>query len=39
MAKIVKIKYFTEEKLKLINPINIEHYDKYLKSNILKIKK
>lgn len=38
MAKITKIKYFTEEKIKLINPLNLEKYDKYLKSNILKNK-
>jgi len=38
MAKIVRIKYFTEDKIKLINPDNIALYDKYLKSNILKNK-
>lgn len=36
MAEIVKIKYFTPDKIALINPKNIELYDKYLKSNILK---
>ena len=36
MAHIVKIKYFTQEKIDLINPKNIELYEKYLKSNILK---
>ena len=36
MAKIVKIKYFTQNKLDLINPKNLELYEKYLKSSILK---
>jgi len=36
MAKIVKIKYFTQDKLDLINPKNLELYEKYLKSSILK---
>ncbi len=36
MAKIVKVKYFTPERLALINPENIKKYEKYLKSNILK---
>lgn len=38
MAKVTRVKYFTEEKLKLINSQNIQHYEKYLKSNILKNK-
>lgn len=38
MAKVIKIKYFTQEKIKLINPKNLEYYEKYLKSNILKNK-
>lgn len=38
MAKVTRIKYFTPEKLTLINPKNIEYYEKYLKSNILKNK-
>jgi integrase/recombinase XerC len=38
LAKVVKVKYFTEEKLKLINPKNTELYEKYLKSQILKNK-
>jgi len=38
MAKVVKIKYFTDEKKALINPDNKILYGKYLKSNILKNK-
>lgn len=38
MAKVVRIKYFTPDKIKLINPDNIALYDKYLKSSILKNK-
>lgn len=38
MAKVIKIKYFTEEKKALINSKNIKLYDKYLKSNIIKNK-
>lgn len=38
MAKVTKVKYFTPEKLELINPKNVELYGKYLKSNILKNK-
>ena len=38
MAKVVRIKYFTEDKIKLINPENIALYNKYLKSSILKNK-
>jgi integrase/recombinase XerC len=36
MAKIVRVKYFTEEKKKLISESNKKLYDKYLKSNIIK---
>lgn len=36
MAKVVKIKYFTNEKKALINPENQKKYDKYLNSNIIK---
>jgi integrase/recombinase XerC len=36
MAKVTRIKYFTDEKLALINPKNLEYYTKYLKSNTLK---
>ena len=38
MAKVTKVKYFTPEKLALINPKNLEYYEKYLKSNIIKNK-
>ena len=38
MAKVVKVKYFTPDRVALINPQNIELYAKYLKSNILKNK-
>lgn len=38
MGKITRIKYFTENKLKLINPENWKKYEKYLKSNIIKNK-
>ena len=33
MAKIVKVKYFTPERLALINPENIKKYEKYLKKS------
>jgi integrase/recombinase XerC len=36
MAKITRIKYFTDEKKALINPENQKKYDKYLNSNIIK---
>jgi integrase/recombinase XerC len=36
LAKITRIKYFTEEKKALINPDNQRKYDKYLNSNIIK---
>jgi integrase/recombinase XerC len=36
LAKITRIKYFTEEKKALINPENQKKYDKYLNSNIIK---
>ncbi|GMX64381.1 hypothetical protein Elgi_36500 [Paenibacillus elgii] len=35
-SKIVKIKYFTDEKKKLISPENKKLYEKYLNSNIIK---
>jgi len=38
IAKIIRVNYFTPDKVALINPKNIELYDKYLKSNILKNK-
>jgi len=38
MAKVVRIKYFTDDKIALINPDNIALYAKYLKSSILKNK-
>lgn len=36
MAKVVRIKYFTEAKKALISPENKKKYDKYLNSNIIK---
>jgi integrase/recombinase XerC len=36
MAKIIKIRYFTKERISKINPENKLKYDKYLKSNIIK---
>jgi integrase/recombinase XerC len=36
LAKITRIKYFTDEKKSLINPDNQKKYDKYLNSNIIK---
>lgn len=36
MGKVVRIKYFTDEKKALINPDNQKKYDKYLNSNIIK---
>jgi integrase/recombinase XerC len=36
LAKITRIKYFTDEKKALINPDNQKKYDKYLNSNIIK---
>ncbi|MED3562243.1 site-specific integrase [Bacillus xiapuensis] len=36
MAKITRIKYFTDAKKALINPENQKKYDKYLNSNIIK---
>jgi integrase/recombinase XerC len=36
MAKITKVNYFTPERKALINPKNIELYNKYTKSNIIK---
>jgi integrase/recombinase XerC len=36
MAKSTRVKYFTEEKVALINPENWNKYEKYLKSNIIK---
>ena len=37
-SKINRVKYFTDERKKLINPENLNLYDKYLKSNIIKNK-
>jgi integrase/recombinase XerC len=36
LAKITRIKYFTDAKKALINPDNQKKYDKYLNSNIIK---
>jgi integrase/recombinase XerC len=36
VAKITRIKYFTDAKKSLINPDNQKKYDKYLNSNIIK---
>jgi integrase/recombinase XerC len=38
MAKVTRVKYFTQDKLDLRNKDNIKLYEKYLKSNILKDK-
>lgn len=38
MANVPRIKYFTEERKKLINPDNTKKYQKYLQSNIIKNK-
>jgi integrase/recombinase XerC len=38
MAKVKRVKYFTPEKEMLINSKNLELYEKYCKSNILKNK-
>lgn len=38
MGKITRVKYFTKDKIDLINPNNIKKYDKYLKSCIIKNK-
>lgn len=36
LTKSVRVKYFTEEKKKMINPDNLKKYEKYLNSNIIK---
>lgn len=36
MGKVTRVKYFTKEKLALIDPDNWRKYEKYLKSNIIK---
>jgi integrase/recombinase XerC len=36
LGKVVRIKYFTKEKLALINPDNQKKYDKYINSNVIK---
>lgn len=36
MAKITRVKYFTDERKALINPENKKKYEKYLNSNIIK---
>lgn len=36
MGKVTRIKYFTKDKLDLINPNNWKKYEKYLKSNVIK---
>ena len=38
MTKIINVRYFTKERIKLINPDNIILYEKYLKSCILRNK-
>lgn len=35
-SKIKRVKYFTKDKLALINPENIKKYEKYRRSNIIK---
>lgn len=36
MAKVTKVKYFTQDKLDKISPTNKKYYEKYLQSNIIK---
>jgi integrase/recombinase XerC len=36
MAKVTRVKYFTDDKLNLINAENQKKYDRYLKSNVIK---
>ena len=36
MAHVTKVKYFTKEKERYINPDNLKKYQKYLQSNIIK---
>jgi integrase/recombinase XerC len=36
LANVIRIKYFTKEKLSLINPDNQKKYDKYINSNVIK---
>lgn len=36
MAHVTKVKYFTKDKEKYINPENLKKYQKYLQSNIIK---
>lgn len=36
MAHVTKVKFFTKEKEKYINPDNLKKYQKYLQSNIIK---
>ena len=38
MANVPRVKYFTEDRKKLINPDNWKKYEKYLQSNIIKNK-
>lgn len=38
MAKVKRVKYFTNERVSKINPNNIKKYEKYLRSNIIKNK-
>ena len=38
MAKVVRVKYFTKEKLDKINKNNWKKYEKYLRSNVIKNK-
>lgn len=38
MSKVKRVKYFTKEKLELINPNNKKMYERYLRSNINKNK-
>ena len=36
MAHVTRVKYFTKDKEKFINPDNLKKYKKYLQSNIIK---
>lgn len=38
MAHVPRVKYFTDERKKLVNPDNWKKYEKYLQSNIIKNK-
>lgn len=36
VAHVTRVKYFTKDKEKFINPDNLKKYKKYLQSNIIK---